>query len=140
MDKFKSSLKKLLDARLENRKNLINEEYTVTQMKEGLLSRELKIKIDLECEISNADQAVIKTKYSNAEKRRLELEKRLWFDVEIKTMKSAILEINKNILEYETKEALMKLEERYLFKTIDLHIAELTTKEKSKCLEKVEKG
>jgi hypothetical protein len=139
MDKFREDMKKLLKGRIINTEQLINEEALIKAMKESIIERELKIKIELEDEMANADQATIKTKYSNAEKRRLEAEKRLNLDAELSVLKSGLLEREKNLITLGTKEKILKLQERYLFKNIDLHIAELTTKEKIRCLEKVEK-
>jgi len=125
---FKKELEELLDNREQVLRLILAQEYILTKTNETIIDQELIIKIELEKEISSADQAEIKTKYSNAEKRRLELEKRLNSDNTLSIEKARKTATEIKLLELNGKDKIYRIKERFLFKQIDIYLAELNLK------------
>jgi len=121
---FKERLDLLCETRLKLLVDIAKAEENLVYTKEELENKKLDIKIGLEKEISEADQAIIKTKYSNTEKRRLELEKRLNSDVTLVALKGSVTKLEMEILKCEGRDKVYRMQERYLFKEIELYIAE----------------
>jgi len=123
---FKGQLIKLCNDRKDNIDELFIIELCLKELNTAIEIKELKIKTQLETDITGADQATIKTKYANAEKRRLELEIRLSSDLELKLLKEKKMKSEIDLLRLESKEKVSKIEEKYLFKIIDLYLEEST--------------
>jgi len=132
---FKGQLIKLCNDRKDNIDELFIIELCLKELNTAIEIKELKIKTQLETDITGADQATIKTKYANAEKRRLELEIRLSSDLELKLLKEKKMKSEIDLLRLESKEKVSKIEEKYLFKIIDLYLEESTV-DKTSTVEK----
>ena len=118
--KLTNELTELIKKRCETVEEILYTERELFRYAKDIAEQELTVKIQLEKEISEADQATLKTKYSNAEKRRLALEKALSSDEKLYTLKKRELEVKQDLHILATTDRINKIKERFLFKQVDL--------------------
>jgi len=120
--KYQLELSALLYKRqtTQNRLNELRRE--ICNVEEQILTREYQIKLYLEKEIERADLATSKTRFSNAEKRKLELERYRQEDKPLRDLKEAKALKAEEINNLECQDKIERIQERYLFKEIELYI------------------
>lgn len=125
MIKYKEKLNELETSRTSILTFIFNTETALKTISEQIEEQTFKIKVQLENDISGADQGEAKTKYSNAEKRRLELEKRLKDDEQLYNLNKELNKEQINLIRYQHEDKILRIRERYTFKLIDLYLAEI---------------
>jgi hypothetical protein len=116
---------KLKDLRAKRQKlrselHIIREQILMSES--AYLKREHGIKVEFEHEVQRAIAQVARVKYSNAERRRVELEKVKNADIKLNEILGAIEQFKKLEKKLVCEDEIFKLEERYLFKEIELFI------------------
>lgn len=112
--KTKATLMRLREDKKEKEQQIVFEEY--------------RIKIEHERSIRNATDSVLKTKYSNAERRKLELEKLKASDESLNKYQHEIVDIRDKEIKLEIQDEIEKLEERYIFKQIEVLVGDINGK------------
>jgi len=116
---------KLKDLRAKRQKlrhelHIIREQIIMSEA--AFLKREHGIKVEFEHEVQRAIAEVARVKYSNAERRKVELEKMKSADLKLNELLGAIEQFKKLEKKLCCDDEILKLEERYLFKEIDLFV------------------
>ena len=119
IDQLKDLREKRLKLSLEL--HLIGEH--IIKAESGKIVREHQIKVEFEHEVQRAIAEIAKVKYSNAERRKVELDKKYASDLTLNEFIGSLEQFNKCERRLECDLTLLKLEERYLFKEIDIYIA-----------------
>lgn len=87
------------------------------------LNKLLRKRTDILWDIVNEE-----SKISGMRIRIKSLEQESPQDIQLQVLKGGLLELEKNLVILETKNNILKLEEKYLFKNITLYIAEMPAK------------
>lgn len=116
---------KLKDLREKRQKTtselqIIRENIVTTESE--ILLREHEIRVAFELEVQRAIAEVAKVKYSNAERRKVELDKLFASDQKLLKSKSSLEAFQKLEGKLECDNDIYKFEERYLFKEIEVFI------------------
>lgn len=123
--KYLEQLPELLEKRIATKHKLTSILLNVKGVKEGIINSELRIKTSFNERLDKND-----AKYSNAEKRRVELEKVLKADELLIASKDRLDALEIKLALIERDDIQEKLQERYLFKEIDIYLATLDIEEK----------
>jgi len=106
--------------KIKSELHIINERILKTQT--DYINREHGIKVEFEHEVQRAIAEIAKVKYSNAERRKVELEKKKNGDLKLNELTGALESFRKLKQRLLCDEEILKLEERYIFKEIELFI------------------
>ena len=87
------------------------------------INREHGIRVEFEHEVQRAIAEIAKVKYSNAERRKVEFEKAKNSDLKLNEIIGALESFKKLEKRHICDDEILKLEERYLFKEIELFIS-----------------
>jgi hypothetical protein len=117
-------LRELRNKRINNTEELRKCNIAVKNTKELIATLELDLKVQFNATIDERDP-----RYSNAAKRKVELEKVLSNNVELQGALTKLSDAEFELERVEKDEKILKLQERYLFKEIDMILVENTLKE-----------
>jgi len=99
---------------------IIREQIVNTEA--NLHDRTHTIKVEFEYEVQRASAEVSKVKFSNAERRRVELEKKKNADIKLNEIKSSLETFKKHEQRLVCDEEILKIQEKYLFKEIEVFV------------------
>ena len=112
-------LEKLLHYRIINTKRFHQVASALAKTQELVAGWELDIKSEFNSTVDTKDP-----RYSNAEKRKVELAKTMANDDELQRGYKLITDSEQKVDALEVEEKVLKLKERYLFKELELFMAE----------------
>ena len=121
---YVQKLEELKFKRQKTKKELMQLKELVKEKEQQIVFEEYRLKVEHEQAIRTAPESVIKTKYSNAERRKLEYDKLRNSSETLNTYQHELVDLHDKEIKLDIKNEIEKLEERYIFKQIEVTIGE----------------
>jgi len=121
---YVQKLEELKYKRQKTKKALMEMRECVKEKEQQIKFEQYRIRIEHEHTMRAATDSDLKTKYPNAERRKLEYERLINSDETLNKYQHELVDLRDKEIKLEIKNEIEKIEERYIFKQIEVTIGE----------------